>query len=486
MMQTSLTSPLQIAVVSVPGGSGLIALSLCPGKHDPARGWRRDLELDLAVIRKWGAEIVVTLVEDCELKLLQVTALPEAVARHGMRWLHLPIRDGSVPRAGFEQQWRTAGATLRSTLRRGGRVFVHCRGGLGRAGMISARILVELGMAPDLAIAEVRRARNPGAIEPPEQEAYVRACRLVTDDPDPITDRALGCLLGLAVGDAVGTTLEFARRDAKPPLTDMVGGGPFGLRPGEWTDDTSMALCLADSLIARPDLDERDLMERFVRWWREGHNSHNGSCFDIGNATCAALRRFVATGNPIAGSTDPMTAGNGSIMRLAPLALAWANDAETAADVARRQSLTTHAAPASVEGSAALAVILVEAMTAGDKAAAIRNRVSTEPSIHAVMQGSWRGKRRGAIQSSGYVVHTLEAALWCVDQSDDFAQAVLLAANLADDADTVAAVTGQIAGAVWGRSGIPQPWLERLAWREEIEKRAHALLALRGQHQPVV
>ena len=110
---------------------------------------------------------------------------------------------------------------------------------------------------------------------------------------DPVVDRALGCLLGLAVGDTLGTTLEFSKRDAHPPLTDMVGGGPFGLNPGEWTDDTSMALCLADSLIACGEIDQRDLMERFVRWWREGHNSHNGRCFDIGITTRRALQRFV-------------------------------------------------------------------------------------------------------------------------------------------------------------------------------------------------
>ncbi len=181
-MRTSVTSPLQIAVVPVPGSSGLIGLSLCPGKLDRLAGWRRDLEIDVAAIRAWGAEIVVTLIEDHELKLLAVTALPAAAARHGMRWFHLPIRDVSVPDAAFGQQWRTAGATLRSTLRRDGRVFVHCRGGLGRAGMISARILVELGMPPELAISAVRRARSPGAIETREQEDHVRACQLVTDD----------------------------------------------------------------------------------------------------------------------------------------------------------------------------------------------------------------------------------------------------------------------------------------------------------------
>src|SRR5215813_4145645 len=134
-------------------------------------------------------------------------------------------------------------------------------------------------------------------------------------------DRACGCLLGLAVGDAIGTTLEFRSRDAYAPLTDMIGGGPFDLAPGEWTDDTSMALCLADSLINYGDLDETDLMQRFVRWWRNGANSANGYCFDIGFTTRAALSEFERSGNPRAGSENPNTAGNGSLMRLAPVAI---------------------------------------------------------------------------------------------------------------------------------------------------------------------
>src|SRR5258707_14256722 len=123
-------------------------------------------------------------------------------------------------------------------------------------------------------------------------------------------DRARGCLLGLAVGDALGTTLEFRSRDTYPPLTDMIGGGPFNLALGEWTDDTSMALCLADSLIENGDLDETDLMRRFVRWWSNGENSATGWCFDIGGTTSMALGEFAKTGNPRAGSRDPNTAGN--------------------------------------------------------------------------------------------------------------------------------------------------------------------------------
>jgi ADP-ribosyl-[dinitrogen reductase] hydrolase len=261
-------------------------------------------------------------------------------------------------------------------------------------------------------------------------------------------------------------------------VSDIVGGGPFQLQPGEWTDDTSMALCLADSLIACGELDQDDLMERFVRWWRHGENSHNGRCFDIGITTRQALERFLRTGNPVAGSTDPNTAGNGSVMRLAPVALRWSDDLEKAAQAARAQSATTHGAPAAVEGCALLAEILIEAIATGHKAMVLRSRSSTEPSIAGIAAGSWRGKRRDAIRSSGYVVHTLEAALWCVDRAADFREAVLLATNLADDADTVAAVTGQIAGALWGRRGIPPHWLDRLAWREEIENRAGQLLAL--------
>lgn len=146
-------------------------------------------------------------------------------------------------------------------------------------------------------------------------------CIMAKMGNDSLEDRAIGALLGLAVGDAVGTTLEFRARDSYEPLTDMVGGGPFGLQPGQWTDDTSMALCLADSLLEKGMLDQTDLMERFVRWWRHGENASTGRCFDIETTTANALAKFEATGNPVAGSIDPRSAGNGSIMRLAPVAI---------------------------------------------------------------------------------------------------------------------------------------------------------------------
>ena len=136
-----------------------------------------------------------------------------------------------------------------------------------------------------------------------------------------LLDRFRGALLGLAAADAVGTTLEFRPPGSFAPIADMVGGGPFNLLPGQWTDDTSMALCLAASLVERDGFDAADQMARYVRWRDEGYMSSNGRCFDIGGTVSAALHRFEQTGEPFAGSTDPRSAGNGSIMRLAPVPL---------------------------------------------------------------------------------------------------------------------------------------------------------------------
>jgi ADP-ribosyl-[dinitrogen reductase] hydrolase len=176
------------------------------------------------------------------------------------------------------------------------------------------------------------------------------------------------------VGDAVGTTLEFRARDTTLPLTDMVGGGPFGLRPGQWTDDTAMALALADSLAIHPDLDEHDLMARFVDWHERGTYSCTGTCFDVGGTTRAALARWRTTGNPVAGSTDPRSAGNGSLMRLAPAAVRHWADRTTLRDVAARQSRTTHAAPEAVDACVAYAELLADAIAGARRSEVMRER----------------------------------------------------------------------------------------------------------------
>ncbi len=405
--------------------------------------------------------------------MLGVDELGQSVRARHMNWVHLPIRDVSAPGTEFERAWSAAGEGLRAQLRNGFDVVVHCKGGLGRAGTIAARLLVELGMAPKSAMAAVRAAR-PGAIEVSSQEKHVLACRELAESrpseaTEAIADRALGALLGLAVGDAVGTTLEFKSRDSYPLLTDMVGGGPFQLKLGEWTDDTAMALALADSLTLNPDLDEQDLMTRFVDWHERGTYSCTGRCFDIGITTRQALSRFKQTGDPLAGSTDPMSAGNGSLMRLAPVALAHWRDRTKLASVAARQSQATHAAPEAVSACAIYADMLADAIEGRSRTEVLRPRNEGVGKIRPIMKGSWRGKPRHLVQSSGYVVHALEAAIWSVARTSDFRSAVLTAANLGDDADTTAAIAGQLAGALYGMSRIPAEWLDKLAWRPRIE-----------------
>lgn len=288
-------------------------------------------------------------------------------------------------------------------------------------------------------------------------------------------DRALGSFIGLAAGDAIGTTVEFRPRGSFSPLTDMVGGGPFRLRPGQWTDDTSMAVCLAESQLAHPDLDPRDLMTRFLAWRDDGVNSPTGTCFDIGITTSAALDRFKRTHMPLAGDTDPRMAGNGSVMRLAPVALCWWRDPAKADEVARMQSRTTHGAAEAVDGCALLARVLCRLIAGEGKTALTEDDPAWSPAIRAIGQGGWRGKERDAIRSSGYVVHTLEAAFWVVGQAENFHDAVLAAANLGDDADTVAAVTGQLAGALWGYSAIPDAWREKLHDHDRLTELGNAL-----------
>ena len=304
---------------------------------------------------------------------------------------------------------------------------------------------------------------------------------------EAIRDRAIGAFIGLAVGDAIGTTLEFEDRDAKPPVYDMVGGGPFDLLPGQWTDDTSMALCLADSLIACDGLDEHDLMERFCRWYEKGENSSTGECFDIGITTRQALEQYRRTGDPIAGPTDARTGGNGSIMRLAPVASRYWNDPERLRDVSRRQSYTTHGADEPVDACDALATVLASLI----EGKPLRDVLSASygpfcPGVQAIMDGSYRGKARSAIRSSGYVIHTLEAALWCVSKTTTFRDAVLLAVNLADDADTVGAVTGEIAGAAYGLSAIPQKWFDRLALNERLVDSSKRLYCMSANFDPML
>jgi ADP-ribosyl-[dinitrogen reductase] hydrolase len=300
--------------------------------------------------------------------------------------------------------------------------------------------------------------------------------------------RFRGCLLGLAAGDALGTTLEFRPPGSFAPIRELIGGGPFNLKAGQWTDDTSMALCLADSLVSCRGFDALDQMQRYLRWYRDGLWSSTGHCFDIGNTIRAALERFEHSADPFCGSTDPRSAGNGSIMRLAPLPMFFARYPKVAVEYSAQSSRTTHAARLAVDACRYFGALLVGALNGVSKDQLLADCYNPTPDfwqsnplapeIDAIANGSFRLRQPPQIRGSGYVVESLEAALWAFDRSLDFRQGCLMAANLGDDADTTAAVYGQLAGAYYGVEGIPSEWRKSLAFREQIQALADRLLEL--------
>ncbi|MBX3142090.1 MAG: ADP-ribosylglycohydrolase family protein [Trueperaceae bacterium] len=301
-------------------------------------------------------------------------------------------------------------------------------------------------------------------------------------------DAARGALIGLAVGDALGTTVEFTSPGSFEPVTDIVGGGPFGLEPGEWTDDTSMALCLAESLVETGGFDPLDQMRRYVRWWREGHLSVNGRCFDIGNATRAALSSFERSGDAFSGSEDSQSAGNGSLMRLAPVPMAFHHDPAAALRLAGESSRTTHGAAECVSACRYYAGLMVGAINGATKAELLAPHYSPvaggldglAPGVAEVAGGSFLHREPPVVRGAGYVVRSLEAALWAFARAASFEEGALLAVNLGEDADTIGAVYGQLAGAYYGESGIPERWREVLAMRDVISRLADGLVALAG------
>jgi ADP-ribosyl-[dinitrogen reductase] hydrolase len=291
-------------------------------------------------------------------------------------------------------------------------------------------------------------------------------------------ERFRGCLLGLAVGDAVGTTVEFWSRHSFPLVTDMVGGGPFNLEPGQWTDDTSMALCLATSLVEMGEFDAVDQMNRYCNWYENGYLSSTGKCFDIGNTVSQALRQYKVSGNPWSGSTSPKSAGNGCLMRLAPVPMFYFPDRDRILHFSGESSRTTHGAAECIDASRLLGDILFRSLSGAEKTEILfgsEPEIVSSSSIRAIASGEYRSKTIDDIRGTGYVVESLEAALWCFWTTETYEQAVLAATNLGDDADTTAAICGQVAGAYYGESAIPSHWLRQLAMQDEIAELADQL-----------
>lgn len=304
------------------------------------------------------------------------------------------------------------------------------------------------------------------------------------------TDRRRGALVGLAIGDALGAAIEFRSPGSFKPVTGYRDGGPHGLKPGEWTDDSSMALALADS-IGSVGWDLDDQANRYLAWWRTGKYSVNGRCFDVGIQTRGALSRFQEHKNAReSADTSERASGNGSIMRLAPVPIRYADlypdNVVELSRLAEESSLPTHASEQCLSACRYLAIVLAafmhgeareEILSPAWKPLQKLNDIKPlHPLIQAIALGSFRRKQPPEIKGSGWVVASLEAALWAFHDASDFEEAVLRAVNLGDDADTTGAVCGQLAGAFWGESGISDSWRSGLARMELLEEALKGVL----------
>ena len=464
-----------------------------PGDKDPVTARKKINQFLAAGIRHF---VDLTEIGD---QLTPYEAILSEEARNSSinaTYQRFPVRDNNVPRDSDHLAEILLAIDCR--LSEAGVVYLHCWGGVGRTGLVVACWLQEHGRTPDDALAELNAKwstvekiyRKPESPETSVQVGWVKswAQRRKGVQQLLVRDRYRGALLGLAVGDALGTTVEFKAPGTFKPITDLVGGGPFSLKPGQWTDDTSMALCLAESLIEKRGFDPRDQMDRYCRWWKEGYLSSTGTCFDIGITVQTALAQYLRSREPFAGSTDPFTAGNGSLMRLAPVPLAFRRDFELAIHNAGESSRTTHAAPTAIDACRYFAGLLLGALEGRSKEELLSSffypapdekywkRHPLSPEIAEIAGGSFKQKQPPAIIGSGFVVRSLEAALWAFYRTDSFRDGALRAVNLGNDADTTGAIYGQLAGAFYGLNAIPEDWIERLKMREFIRERADALL----------
>lgn len=508
---TSLNRPLLVASVCAGTGLGSVGVTLCPGKWQAVSisgAWQRDLATDIDVLRDWGAAAVVTLMPLDELKAVQADNIGTACETRGIEWHHLPIHDVDVPDADFETAWLYAGLRLRAHLRAGRNVLLHCRGGLGRSGTIAARLLVELGWDAHAAIRAVR-AQRPGAIETRAQESHVLHTQVAPTD-ESRASRALGCILGGAVGDAFGYAIEFDRWGAI-----CRQHGPLGLREpvlqrGKLvvSDDTQMTLFTLEAMavtlpgqlpplfaetLARPL--QAACRRAYLRWGiTQGINPtlkdtdpatlHVSPTMRQSRApgnTCLSAVRAGATGTMM--SPDNHSKGCGAVMRTAPIGLIEKISPELAMALGDAAGALTHGhIDGWLPGGALSAMVRL-----------IARGEDIVPAAHHALRllAEHPHPDRSAVRASG-TVRLLNMALqllggtharsevfrqlgegWTGDEAlaigvyaagaaNSFEDAVRLAANHDGDSDSTASIAGQLYGARHGIMAVPHAWVRRL------------------------
>ena len=511
--RTSLTHPLKID--AMPCGGGLLGMTLCPGKQvdDSNTGgpWERDLALDLRVIADWGATTLVSLMEEHELAKFGVRELGTVAEEAGLEWHLLPIRDVDIPDERFERLWPYSGHVLRTKLESGERIVLHCRGGYGRTGTIAARLAIECGLAPEDALRRVREAR-PDTVETPKQEAYVLRQRAVVTD-DLYADRVLGCLLGGAVGDALGYKVEFCSlREIRERF------GPAGIQQpvlnsagkAVVSDDTQMTLFTAEGLIegiarngsttTTNPLDAvraatldwyamqtgRQTLGRLAEYPILGEDRHRGT-------TCSSGCDLGAMGTPENPIND--SKGCGGVMRVAPVGLWLGLSDEQAFQLAARCAAQTHGHPSGYLSAGALASIvrnlldgLEPAECATRSMEIARNWPGSDETITAMehacelagQRTTDRGRAVAQLGEGWFGDEALAIGLYSVLVTSEFEDAVRVASNHGGDSDSTASIAGQIHGAWKGLAGIPHAWLRRLDALEPVLDVARRTIAAHG------
>ncbi len=504
--RTSTTHPLQIAEVSA--GRGAIGITLCPGKKGESlfgAPWDRDLEKDLEAVQAWGATTLVTLLEDHEFDELTVAQLrtrPEAL---GLDWIHLPIRDVSTPATEFEAAWSWAGLLLRERLRAGARVVVHCRGGLGRAGLVAARLLVEMGESPESAIDRVRAARK-GAIETSAQERHVMACRRHDSARDAAASRVFGSMFGGAVGDAFGYAVEFdslasiARKFGPRGIeTPTLKGGKLVV-----SDDTQMTLFTGEGMLLARDWSGdaviASVREAYLDWYATQQRTSAGARKPYGTLckekvlcvprapgnTCMSALRAGGNGTPdrpINGSK-----GCGGVMRTAPFGLIPTRiNPDQAFDLGVRAAALTHGHPSGFLPAGAIARMICrmcEGMTLaqaveesrihlaplpGSEETAAVLSVALEKPLHSEL-GRFPGGWQGWVGEEALAI-AVQVGLG----ASSFQELMRRSANHDGDSDSTASIAGQLHGAEHGIAGIPAGWIARLDCLEPVRRIADGM-----------
>jgi ADP-ribosyl-[dinitrogen reductase] hydrolase len=411
----------------------------------------------------------------------------EAALPVSIDYLRKPIRDHGTP-ATAVQMAEILGC-LRTALHEGRRVYLHCRAGIGRTGMVAGCLLVEQGLSGEDALTELNRlwrqsaraSQWPAVPETAEQIEYVRSWSGAAPESDPLfepstlaaarglRERFQGALLGLAVGDAVAAPTQYRKPGRFTPVGDMIGGGPFDLPRGAWSDDTAMALCLAESLLEREGFDAGDQVVRYRRWQQQGYLSATGQCVGITAGTARALALARWRRQPFSGTHDPEAQDPETLSRVAPVAMYFFAGGPIAGERSAEAARTTCQAPRVLAACRALGEALHAAL-AGQPKAAVLALAAREADT-----GSPPDTAPGA----------LAAVVDVLGRTHNFRDAVLTAANLGGNSDVVASVTGALAGAHYTASAIPTLWRNSLMKKQLIEGcadklLAHALLELGG------